>query len=288
MTFYGENNQKVELSIVNYEFPPTAFGYNKDTSDDWLEIKINIESNLGRYNHTSSIFLLYEFENLIYWLDRLSKNFEVDKWYRTVEEYFEFELLNGYDKKEKRFKIIIKENKGCYIECLANNRKLHKYVKELSFELNFLFSTYKAIKKLHNIIDRRIRSQNKGDLITENCIVKIKENFKKGYRDEKGYKIIYSKRFIRKMNYIKFLKRNIFEAIHIQIEDIKLFPFKYTNKWDEYFMSHNIRFKLVDNYIIFYIALRYESIKFIEIIKNNKYCSNYLKYDFRDLGFDDE
>jgi hypothetical protein len=292
MIFYGIDNQEVEIRIINYEYPPTGFGYNNTYHgeyEDFLEIEVRIISNYGNYSHNSSIFMIYELQNLINWLEKLSKNKFIENKYFTVEDYFAFELLNKYNEKEKRFKILFREGKWNYVECIADNKRLSKYVKELSSELYFLFKTYKTIKKLYEIINKDIKEINKGKVIDKNHIVKIKENFKKGYRDEKGYKIIYTKSFINDLGYIEKhekIKNNI-QAIYTQIEDIKLYPFKYTSKWDNYFMSHNIKFKITDKYIIFYIAWRYESINFIRIIKNNKYYNNYCKYDFRDLSLEE-
>jgi len=292
MIFYGINNQKVEIAIINYEVPPTSFGYNNeehDGFDDWLEIKVNIISDFGNYDHISSIFLIYEVENLIYWLDKLSKNKQTrNNCVTTTEDYFYFELLNKYNDKVKRFKIFFKEKEDSYVECFANNKELRKYSKELSYELNFLFSTYKAIKILFKKLIKVLENIENDRIIAENHTVKIKENFKKGYRDEKGYKIIYSRYFLEDIKFIEnHEKENSIEAIFTQIEDIKLYPFIYTSKWSDYSLSHGIRFKLIDKYIIFYIAWRHESIKFIRIIKNNKYYSNYLNYDFRDLSLEE-
>ena len=153
MVFWGKNNQKVELKILNYEFPPTAFGYNKDLANDWIEIGINIESDFGTYSHTSSIFVIYEIESLIAWLNKLSKNIRVEKlWNRTIEDYFEFELLNSYNANEKNIKIIFREGQKYYIEFIADNKLLHIYAKQLSSELKFLLRTYKAIKLLYKLI----------------------------------------------------------------------------------------------------------------------------------------
>jgi hypothetical protein len=292
MIFYGINNQKVEITIINYEVPPTSFCYNNvehDGFDDWLEIKVNIISDFGNYDHISSIFLIYEIENLIYWLDKLSKNKQTkNNCVTTTEDYFEFVLLNRYNDKEKRFKIFFKEKKDSYVECLANNKRLRKYSKELLYELDFLFCTYKAIKTLFKKLIKVLKNIENDRIIAENHTVKIKENFKKGYRDEKGYKIIYSRNFLEDIKFIKnHEKENSIEAIFTQIEDIKLYPFKYTSKWSDYSLSHGICFKVIDKYIIFYIAWRYKSIKFIRIIKNNKYYSNYLNYDFRDLSLEE-
>jgi len=293
MIFYGINNQEIEITIINYEVPPTSLCYNNvdhDGFDDWLEVKINIKSDFGNYDHISSIFLIFEIENLIYWLDKLSQNKQTkNDCVTTIEDYFKFELLNKYNDKEKRFEIFFKEKKESYVECLANNKELRKYSRELSYELDFLYRTYESVNELYRKINKITKNNNNDKLVAENQIVKIKENFKKGYKDEKGYKIIYSKFFIKDINYIEKHEKNdnIVKTIFTDIEDIKLFPFRYTNKWDDYFMSHNIRFKISNEYTIFYIAWRYKAVKFIGIIKNNKYYGNYLNYDFRDLSLEE-
>jgi hypothetical protein len=285
MLFYGKNNQKVGITILNYEFPPTAFGYDKEIANDWLEIKISIESNFGNYSHTSSIFLVNEIENLIYWLNCLSQNNNVEEYFRSIEEYFEFKLVNSYKDKEKRIKIKFKEEKGSYVEFLANNKLLRKYAKELSSELKFLFDTYKSIIKLYKIITRKVENIEYYKIISENHIVRIKENFKEGYRNESGYKILYSKNFIRDLKSIEKNKEAI-ETIEIEINDIKTFPFKFTNKWTSYDISHGVQFKIAGKYAIFYMAFRHELIKFVRIIKINNYYRNYLEYDFRDYGLE--
>jgi len=291
MVFYGINNQEIEIKIINYEFPPTSFGYNNvehDGFDDWINVKVSIKSDFGNYEHTSSIFLLYELENLIYWLKKLSKNKpSKNESVTTIEDYFLFELINKYKDKEKRIKIKFKEKEGSYIEILASNKILRKYYKELLSELNFLHKTYKSIRKLYKILNKEIKNKKNDKIIVENQTVKIKENFKKGYKDEKGYKIIYTKNFIKDLNLIKKNKNDL-EEINTQIEDIKLFPFKYRSKWDNFFMTYGISYKIIEKYIIFFVSWRYEIIRFIRLIENNKYYNNYLVYDFRDLSFEED
>jgi len=286
MVFYGINNQEIGIKIINYEVPPTSLGYNNiehNGFDDWIETKINIKSDFGNYEHTSSIFLLNEIDYLIYWLDRLSKNKPIkNKCVTTIEDYFLFELLNKYNDKEKRIKISFKEEKGSYLECIANNKMLHKYSKELLSELNFLHDTYKSINKLYKILKKEIKNKKYDRIIAKDKTVKIKENFKEGYRDEKGYKIIYSKS-IRK----DLTNDNIAFIIPEMVEIVEI-PFRYNSKWDEFFKYNGIRYKIIDKYIIFYSVIRYESIKFIRIIINNKYYNNYLIYNFEDLSLEEQ
>jgi len=288
MVFNGINNQEIELKIVNYELPPTSFGYNNvehNGSDDWINVKVKIKSDFGNYEHTSSIFLLNEIDYLIYWLDRLSKNKPVkNKCVTSIEDYFIFELLNKYNDKEKRIKISFKEDKGGYVECLANNKMLHKYSKELLTELKFLYNTYKSIKKLYKIISKELKKTKYDKIISENQTVQIKENFKEGYRDEKGYKIIFSQGFLKDRKYCT----KSLEFIIPEMVEIVFTPFNYKSKWDNFFMSHGISYKIVDKYIIFYQATRYESVRFIRVIKNNIYYNNYLIYDFRDLSLEEQ
>jgi hypothetical protein len=280
------NNQEIGIEIINYEYPPTSFGYNNtehDGSDDWIYVKINIKSDFGNYEHTSPIFQIFEIENLINWLDRLSKNKPVKNvCVTTIEDYFLFELLNKYNDKEKRIKISFKEEKGSYVEFVANNKILHKYSKELLSELNFLHDTYKSIKKLYKILQKEIKNNKYDKIIAKDKTVKIKENFKEGYRDEKGYKIIYSK------SYRKDLTNDNIVVIIPEMVEIVEIPFRYNTKWDEFFKYNGIRYKIIDKYIIFYSAVRYESIKFIRIIKNNKYYNNYLIYNFEDLSLEEQ
>ena len=119
-------------------------------------------------------------------------------------------------------------------------------------------------------------------------MVKIKNNFKEGYKDEGGYKIIYSKSFIKDELFLNYYEKdnNLIDMIYNQVEKIKKYPFENADKWDCYFMTYGIRFRILDKYIIFYRAYRHESIDFIRIIKNTKYFNNYLEYIYRDLSIE--
>ena len=284
----GKNNQKVEFKILNYEFPPTAFGYNKDLANAWIETGINIESDFGIFSQISS-FLIYEIENLIFWLSELSKNKQVEKiWNKIIEDYFVFELLNQCNSNKKYIRIIFREEQKYYVEFVADNKLLYTYSKKLSSELDFLLKTYNSVKKLYKIIQTGIKSIKKGKIIDEQYVVKIKNNSKEGYKDEAGYKIIYSKCFIKDELLLNYYEKdnNLIDMIYNQIEEIKKYPFENTDKWDGYFMTYGIRFRILDKYIIFYRACRYESIEFIRIIKSTKYFSNYLEYIYRDLSIE--
>jgi hypothetical protein len=287
MVILGKNNQKFDMKILNYEVPPTAFGYNKDLATDWIEVEINIESNFGVYNQITS-FEIYEIENLIFWLRELSKNKQCEKtWEKTIEDYFVFELLNSYNANEKNIKIIFRERQK-YLEFVADNKLLYTYSKQLSSELRFLLKTYKLVKVLYKIIQTGIKSIKRGKIIEELHTVKIKNNFKEGYRDETGYKIVYSKCFIKDQLFLNYYERdsNLVDMIYNQVEKIKKCPFENTDRWDNYFLTYAIRFKIINKYTIFYRAYRYESIEFIRIIKNTKYFNKYLEYIYRDLSIE--
>lgn len=102
MIFKGINNQFLEFKIDNYEFPEEESDYY---DSNWLEIKMIVKSDLGNWETIDPALLTHEFESLIDWFDKLSKNEKVENELMDfIEPNIAFELLNN-DNQVKRIRI---------------------------------------------------------------------------------------------------------------------------------------------------------------------------------------
>ena len=49
MTFFGIDNQTVELEITGYQFPEITVT-ESPSADNWLNISLNVKSNFGNWS----------------------------------------------------------------------------------------------------------------------------------------------------------------------------------------------------------------------------------------------
>ena len=131
MVIEGINNQSVEIRVNNYQFPETD---DRDYDGNWLNIYLNVESELGNWQTVDPSLLTWEIQELIDWLVQLSKN-EKPKWKEIVfiEPNLSFHLMNSHDDLKKKIKIEFnlesrprsaKEDDECFVEFIASNTEL--------------------------------------------------------------------------------------------------------------------------------------------------------------------
>ena len=148
MRFECINEQYVELKIIGYEYPKITddpFGYDSN----WLMVYINAKSAKKHWEAVDPAFLSFELKELIDWLNYLSENrmaeekYGEDKSCRFCEPCLAFKLMNNYDSKIKKIKIIFgaefhpqKNMERDYsITFMATNERLKYYANELEYEL---------------------------------------------------------------------------------------------------------------------------------------------------------
>ena len=143
MTFNGIDNQSVELRITNYEYPD-----NKDSDWDgnWLNIYLNVKSNLRHWQTVDSSLTTWDFQELINWFEKLSKN-DCPKFskLRFTEPNLSFKLLDNHDQTPKKFRIKFdlelrpksaSSNKEYFVDCIADNEELIRILNKLKIELD--------------------------------------------------------------------------------------------------------------------------------------------------------
>ncbi|MDW3194993.1 MAG: hypothetical protein R8G66_21655 [Cytophagales bacterium] len=92
MKILGINSQTVELRITNYQFPQTP---DRDYDGNWLNIYLDVDSELGKWQTTDPSLLTWEVEELINWFLTLSNNGEPEyRHLEFIEPNLSFELLN--------------------------------------------------------------------------------------------------------------------------------------------------------------------------------------------------
>ena len=143
MKIEGINGQAVELQITNYQFPNTL---DRDYDGNWLNVYLNVDSNLGKWQAIDPSLLTWEVEELIGWLLTLSKNREPK--YRQlefIEPNLSFKLLNEPNDPVKRIKLVFqlesrpkssKESDGYFVIFEANREYLNQLATDLTSELN--------------------------------------------------------------------------------------------------------------------------------------------------------
>lgn len=153
MTFFGVDNQTVELKITNYQYPEINDG---DWDGNWLNIYLNVKSNVGHWQTVDPSLTTWEVQSLIDWFNTLSNNLRpeyVDLGF--TEPNLSFELLNSVtaDKKIFRIKFNLEsrpksatDDREFYVDIVADNIELMRISAELKNELN----KYPVKKPTHN------------------------------------------------------------------------------------------------------------------------------------------
>lgn len=143
MIFSGIDSQKVELKITNYQFPDNQDG---DWDGNWLNIYLKVDSNAGKWQTIYPSLTTWEVQEIIVWLDIISKDKEPE--YRLMtftEPNLSFELLNEPTDMNKLIRINFDleskpksatDDKEYFVDILADKDELIKIVKGLKDELN--------------------------------------------------------------------------------------------------------------------------------------------------------
>jgi hypothetical protein len=143
MLIKGINNQSVEIRVTNYQFPETR---DREYDGNWLNIYLNVKSQLGNWQCVDHSLLTWELQELIDWLKKLSENkkpkFEQMEF---IEPNLSFHLMNSYNDLEKKIKIEFrlesrpksaKEYQEYFVEFIASDSKLKDIANELKIELS--------------------------------------------------------------------------------------------------------------------------------------------------------
>jgi len=144
MVFNGINNQKIELNIINYQYPDYIDELYDQFDSNWLIVNIKVLSNFGDWEATDPALLTFDFEKMIEWFDNLSKNIEPKNTELIfTEPSFLLFLENSYEDDIKKIKIELDLElriKGfspeCYVEIHADNEELEKISMDLRNELS--------------------------------------------------------------------------------------------------------------------------------------------------------
>ena len=142
MTFNCIDNQTVELRITNYQYPEIIDG---DWDSNWLNIYLNIKSNVGHWQTVDPSLTTWEVQDLIIWFYELSKN-NRPKYNEQefTESNLSFELLNSFDSLEKKIRIKFAlesrpqsatDDKEYFVDFVTNNNELLKISTDLKLEL---------------------------------------------------------------------------------------------------------------------------------------------------------
>jgi hypothetical protein len=144
MVFNGINDQKIELNIINYQFPDHIDELYDQYDSNWLIVNVKVQSNFGNWEATDPALLTFDFEEMIEWFDNLSNNIEPkDDELIFTEPSFLLFLENSYEDDIKKIKIELDLElriKGfspeCYVEIHANNDELEQISMDLRNELS--------------------------------------------------------------------------------------------------------------------------------------------------------
>jgi len=143
MIFNGINGQRVELKILGYESPEKINDY---WDDNWLNIYLNVKSQIGDWEVTDPSLTTWEVQEIIDWFKTLAGD-EVPE-YRQLnftEPNLSFELLENNNKITHSFLIkfnlesrpgFAADDKECYINCAANKQELIQIADALKAELD--------------------------------------------------------------------------------------------------------------------------------------------------------
>jgi hypothetical protein len=143
MTFTGIDNQLVELTITNYQYPDINDG---DWDSNWLNIYLNVKSKVGHWQTVDPSLTTWEVQKLINWFDTLSKNSRPEHTDMSfTESNLSFELLNDFTSERKTFRIKFDlesrpksatDDKEYFVDIIADNNELKRLSTELKSELN--------------------------------------------------------------------------------------------------------------------------------------------------------
>ena len=142
MTFNGIDNQIVEIKITNYQYPGNNEG---DWDSNWLNIYLNVISNIGNRQTVDASLTTWEVQVLINWFYMLSNDEKPEYLDLSfTEPNLSFELLDNLNKAQKKFRIKFNlesrpksatDDKEYFVDCLADSNELKRLAIELETEL---------------------------------------------------------------------------------------------------------------------------------------------------------
>lgn len=142
MTFNGIDNQIVEIKITNYQYPGNNEG---DWDSNWLNIYLNVISNVGNWQTVDALLTIWEVQLLINWFYTLSNDEKPEYLDLSfTEPNLSFELLDNLNKAQKKFRIKFNlesrpksatDDKEYFVDCLADSNELKRLAIELETEL---------------------------------------------------------------------------------------------------------------------------------------------------------
>jgi hypothetical protein len=143
MIFPGIDEQKVELKITNYQFPNNSIP--RDYDSNWLHIYLSVKSKLGDWQTIDPSLLTWEVEEIIKWLDDLSKQkVNIETSIEFIEPNLSFEFIQD-ESNEKIIRIKFnlesrpksaKDEIEYYVDCRMTCEQLKQAANELSQELS--------------------------------------------------------------------------------------------------------------------------------------------------------
>ena len=141
MTFYGIDNQTVELKITNYQYPDNNEG---DWDSNWLYLYLKVDSICGNWQTIDPSLTTWELQELAGWFNSLSENQEPDYIeIQFTEPNLSFELIGKYDYFEKTIRIRFElesrpksatDDKNYFVDIKADNKELKRISEELQKE----------------------------------------------------------------------------------------------------------------------------------------------------------
>ncbi|MDL2309401.1 hypothetical protein LJC53_07455 [Bacteroidales bacterium OttesenSCG-928-C03] len=142
MKFHGIRGQKVELKIVNYEFPDKN---NDEWDDNWLNIYLNVTSEVGNWQTVDPSLTTCEVGELINWFETfLQREKPVLRELSFMEPNLSFELLDCKSDGLTMFRIKFDlesrpksatDDREYFVDCLVDDQELKQIVENLKTEL---------------------------------------------------------------------------------------------------------------------------------------------------------
>ena len=143
MIFNGINNQTVEITIINYQFPNKK---DDDWDKNWLNIYLKVKNDVGNWQTIDPSLTTWEVKEIIDWFNILSKDLvPKDLKLNFTEPNLSFELFENSYGSLKMFRINFNlesrpqsaiDHKEYYVDCSADNLELKRIADDLKIELD--------------------------------------------------------------------------------------------------------------------------------------------------------
>jgi len=129
MIFNGIDNQIVEIKITNYQYPGNNEG---DWDSNWLNIFLNVISNIGNWQTVEASLTTWEVQILINWFYTLSNDKKPEHLDLSfTDSNLSFELFDNQNNTQKKFRIKFNlesrpksatDVKEYFVDCLADSK----------------------------------------------------------------------------------------------------------------------------------------------------------------------